>query len=198
MTKNIRLAVLASGRGSHLENVDLACQNQLLPATVKLVVSDKAVSGAMRYAESRGIATAFLDQSLMLSPDAQDQYLADQLKAHAIDWVLCLGYLKRIGPQVVSAFKDKMINVHPSLLPKFGGQGMYGLAVHQAVLDAGETETGATVHFVNEAYDEGAIIAQIRVTIPPKIDSIALAALVLKAEHQLVLNTLSRLFTAHD
>jgi len=198
MTKNIRLAVLASGRGSHLENVDLACQNQLLPATVKLVASDKAVSGAMRYAESRGIATAFLDQSLLLSPDARDQYLADQLKAHAIDWVLCLGYLKRIGPQVVSAFKDKMINVHPSLLPKFGGQGMYGLAVHQAVLDAGETETGATVHFVNEAYDEGAIIAQIRVTIPPKIDSIALAALVLKAEHQLVLNTLSRLFTAHD
>lgn len=198
MTKNLRLAVLASGRGSHLENVDLACQNQSLPATVSLVASDQATSGAMRYAESRGIATVFLDRRTLLSPDASDQYLADQLEAHAIDWVLCLGYLKRIGPQVVSAYKDKMINVHPSLLPKFGGQGMYGLAVHQAVLDAGETETGATVHFVNEAYDEGAIIAQIRVTIPPKIDSRALAALVLKAEHQLVLNTLSRLFTDHD
>jgi phosphoribosylglycinamide formyltransferase-1 len=198
MTKTLRLAVLASGRGSHLENVDLACQNQSLPATVSLVASDQATSGAMRYAESRGIATVFLDRRTLLSPDASDQYLADQLKAHAIDWVLCLGYLKRIGPKVVSAYKDKMINVHPSLLPKFGGQGMYGLAVHQAVLDAGETETGATVHFVNEAYDEGAIIAQIRVTIPPKTDSIALAALVLKAEHQLVLNTLSRLFTDHD
>ncbi len=198
MTKNLRLAVLASGRGSHLENVDLACQNQSLPATVSLVASDQATSGAMQYAESRGIATVFLDRRTLLSPDASDQYLADQLKAHAIDWVLCLGYLKRIGPQVVSAYKDRMINVHPSLLPKFGGQGMYGLAVHQAVLDAGETETGATVHFVNEAYDEGAIIAQIRVTIPPKIDSRALAALVLKAEHQLVLNTLSRLFTDHD
>ncbi len=198
MTKTLRLAVLASGRGSHLENVDLACQNQSLPATVSLVASDQATSGAMRYAESRGIATVFLDRRTLLSPDASDQYLADQLKAHAIDWVLCLGYLKRIGPQVVSAYKDRMINVHPSLLPKFGGRGMYGLAVHQAVLDAGETETGATVHFVNEAYDEGAIIAQIRVTIPPKIDSIALAALVLKAEHQLVLNTLSRLFTDHD
>ncbi|MEK9748336.1 MAG: phosphoribosylglycinamide formyltransferase [Pseudomonadales bacterium] len=198
MTKNLRLAVLASGRGSHLENVDLACQNQSLPATVSLVASDQATSGAMQYAESRGIATVFLDRRTLLSPDASDQYLADQLEAHAIDWVLCLGYLKRIGPQVVSAYKDKMINVHPSLLPKFGGRGMYGLAVHQAVLDAGETETGATVHFVNEAYDEGAIIAQIRVTIPPKIDSRALAALVLKAEHQLVLNTLSRLFTDHD
>ena len=198
MTKNLRLAVLASGRGSHLENVDLACQNQSLPATVSLVASDHATSGAMQYAESRGIATVFLDRRTLLSPDASDQYLADQLEAHAIDWVLCLGYLKRIGPQVVSAYKDKMINVHPSLLPKFGGRGMYGLAVHQAVLDAGETETGATVHFVNEAYDEGAIIAQIRVTIPPKIDSRALAALVLKAEHQLVLNTLSRLFTDHD
>ena len=198
MTKTLRLAVLASGRGSHLENVDLACQNQSLPATESLVASDRANSGAMRYAESRGIATVFLDRRTLLSPDANDQYLADQLKAHAIDWVLCLGYLKRIGPQVVSAYKDRMINVHPSLLPKFGGQGMYGLAVHQAVLDAGETETGATVHFVNEAYDEGAIIAQIRVTIPPKTDSIALAALVLKAEHQLVLNTLSRLFTDHD
>jgi phosphoribosylglycinamide formyltransferase-1 len=198
MTKTLRLAVLASGRGSHLENVDLACQNQSLPATVSLVASDRATSGAMQYAESRGIATVFLDRRTLLSPDANDQYLADQLKAHAIDWVLCLGYLKRIGPQVVSAYKDRMINVHPSLLPKFGGQGMYGLAVHQAVLDAGETETGATVHFVNEAYDEGAIIAQIRVTIPPKTDSIALAALVLKAEHQLVLNTLSRLFTDHD
>jgi phosphoribosylglycinamide formyltransferase-1 len=198
MTKTLRLAVLASGRGSHLENVDLACQNQSLPATVSLVASDRATSGAMRYAESRGIATVFLDRRTLLSPDANDQYLADQLKAHAIDWVLCLGYLKRIGPQVISAYKDRMINVHPSRLPKFGGQGMYGLAVHQAVLDAGETETGATVHFVNEAYDEGAIIAQIRVTIPPKTDSIALAALVLKAEHQLVLNTLSRLFTDHD
>jgi phosphoribosylglycinamide formyltransferase-1 len=190
--------VLASGRGSHLENVDLACQNQSLPATVSLVASDQATSGAMQYAESRGIATVFLDRRTLLSPDASDQYLADQLKAHAIDWVLCLGYLKRIGPQVVSAYKDRMINVHPSLLPKFGGQGMYGLAVHQAVLDAGETETGATVHYVNEAYDEGAIIAQIRVTIPPKTDSIALVALVLKAEHQLVLNTLSRLLTDHD
>lgn len=198
MTKTLRIAVLASGRGSHLENVDLACQNQSLPATVSLVASDQATSGAMQYAESRGIATVFLDRRTLLSPDASDQYLADQLEAHAIDWVLCLGYLKRIGPQVVSAYKDKMINVHPSLLPKFGGRGMYGLAVHQAVLDAGETETGATVHFVNEAYDEGAIIAQIRVTIPPKIDSRALAALVLKAEHQLVLNTLSRLFTDHD
>ena len=198
MTKTLRLAVLASGRGSHLENVDLACQNQSLPAIVSLVASDQATCGAMRYAESRGIATVFLNRRTLLSPDASDQYLADQLEAHAIDWVLCLGYLKRIGPQVVSAYKDKMINVHPSLLPKFGGQGMYGLAVHQAVLDAGETETGATVHFVNEAYDEGAIIAQIRVTIPPKIDSRALAALVLKAEHQLVLNTLSRLFTDHD
>ena len=198
MTKTLRIAVLASGRGSHLENVDLACQNQSLPATVSLVASDQATSGAMQYAESRGIATVFLDRRTLLSPDANDQYLADQLEAHAIDWVLCLGYLKRIGPQVVSAYKDKMINVHPSLLPKFGGRGMYGLAVHQAVLDAGETETGATVHFVNEAYDEGAIIAQIRVTIPPKIDSRALAALVLKAEHQLVLNTLSRLFTDHD
>ena len=80
MTKTLRLAVLASGRGSHLENVDLACQNQSLPATVSLVASDRATSGAMRYAESRGIATVFLDRRTLLSPDADDQYLADQLK----------------------------------------------------------------------------------------------------------------------
>jgi len=111
---------------------------------------------------------------------------------------LCLGYLKKVGTKIVEQYAGKMINIHPSLLPKFGGRGMYGLNVHRAVIDAGESVSGATVHYVNEAYDEGATIAQAEVDVPSGATPADLAALVLKAEHALLITTLKRLLDHHD
>jgi phosphoribosylglycinamide formyltransferase-1 len=112
--------------------------------------------------------------------------------------VITAGFLKKIGPETLSTFENHILNIHPSLLPAYGGQGMYGLNVHRAVLDAGETQTGATVHWVNAHYDEGAIVAQVSLPIPDHITTPeALAGALLPHEHQLLINVLKNIASDH-
>ena len=193
-----KLAVFASGRGSHLTNLFRAISQGDIDAEISLVVSDVEGSGAAQFAEAKGIPLLLVSVDHASSAIARNQRILEALTFHAIDWVLCLGYLKKVGANVVEQYAGKMINIHPSLLPKFGGQGMYGMNVHQAVIDAGESVSGATVHYVNEAYDEGAIIAQAEVDVPSGATPEDLAALVLKAEHALLITTLKRLIDHHD
>ena len=193
-----KLAVLASGRGSHLTNLFQAIERGNILADIGLVVSDVEDSGAAQFAEAREIPLLLVGAKHASGAGARNQRILEALTFHAIDWVLCLGYLKKVGASVVEQYAGKMINIHPSLLPKFGGQGMYGMNVHQAVIDAGESVSGATVHYVNEAYDEGAIIAQATVDVPSGATPEDLAALVLKAEHALLITTLKRLIDHHD
>jgi phosphoribosylglycinamide formyltransferase-1 len=110
-----------------------------------------------------------------------------------IDLIALAGYLRLIPPAVIKRYPQRIVNIHPALLPDFGGRGMYGLNVHKAVLAAGETESGATVHFVDEHYDEGDIIAQARVPVLPNDTPETLAARVLTVEHELLPNALERL-----
>ncbi len=193
-----KLAVLASGRGSHLTNLFQAIERGHILADIGLVVSDVEDSGAAQFAEAREIPLLLVGAKHASGAGARNQRILEALTFHAIDWVLCLGYLKKVGANIVEQYAGKMINMHPSLLPKFGGQGMYGMNVHQAVIDAGESVSGATVHYVNEAYDEGAIIAQATVDVPSGATPEDLAALVLKAEHALLITTLKRLIDHHD
>ena len=193
-----KLAVFASGRGSHLTNLFRSILQGDIDAEISLVVTDVEGSGAAQFAAAKGIPLLLVSAEHASSAIARNQRILEALKLNAIDWVLCLGYLKKVGTKIVEQYAGKMINIHPSLLPKFGGRGMYGLNVHQAVIDAGESASGATVHYVNEAYDEGAIIAQAEVDVPSGATPADLAALVLKAEHALLITTLKRLLDHHD
>ena len=193
-----RLAVLASGRGTHLRNLHNACQQGTLGAEICLLVSNNKNSGAWQYATSEDLPLWLYNTRADGPGGANDQALKECLIEHRIDWVITAGYFKKIGPNTLAAFPNKIINIHPSLLPKYGGAGMYGQHVHQAVLAANETQSGATVHYVTTHYDEGAIIAQNHVTIAQGMTPDSLAEAILRVEHPLLVQALQGLLTHHD
>ena len=146
-----------------------------------LVASNRPEAGALARAERAGAATALLHSPH--APDGRD--LADVLREHGVDLIALAGYMRHVAPEVTREYAGRMVNVHPALLPDFGGPGMYGARVHRAVLQAGATQSGPTVHFVDEVYDHGAVIAQWPVPVLPNDDEQLLAARVLRAEHLL-------------
>ena len=178
----LAIAVCVSGRGSNLAALldRLDALGDAAPAAVRLVLSNRADAGALDLARARGVATAVL-----ADPADAEAWLAP-LRAHGIGLVVLAGFLKLVPPAVVAAYRDRMLNIHPALLPAFGGPGMYGLRVHRAVLEAGVRESGATVHLVSEEYDRGEILGQARVPVEPGDTPEALAARVLAVEHRLL------------
>ncbi len=175
-----RLAVLASGSGSNLQAIhdDLVARGAGATSELAIVISDRRAAGALDRARNWGV------QALHLPKDRDAELLAI-LEAEAITHIALAGYLRLIPLDVVRRFHGRMLNVHPALLPAFGGPGMYGARVHAAVLAAGARVSGPTVHFVSEHYDEGAIIAQWPVPVRQADSVDALAARVLAAEHRL-------------
>ena len=176
-----RLAVLASGGGSNLQAIldYLDWLGSAAPADVVLVASSRAGAGALDRARARGIPA-----QLIVSPDDGAALLA-LLDRHTVSLIALAGYLRLIPPAVTSRWRGAILNIHPALLPRFGGAGMYGQAVHRAVIAAGDHESGATVHFVNDHYDDGAAIARARVPVTPGESAAQLASRVLAAEHAL-------------
>jgi formyltetrahydrofolate-dependent phosphoribosylglycinamide formyltransferase len=185
----LRTAVLASGGGSNLQAIFdyLDGLGDARAAQVVLVASDRAGAGALTRARTRGI------ESAVIAAPADGAAMEALLAAHAIDLVVLAGYLKFIPREVTQRWRGRIINIHPALLPKFGGAGMYGRRVHEAVIAAHETESGATVHHVNDEYDRGGIIAQERVRVEQGDTPDTLAARVLAAEHRLYPRTLQQL-----
>ncbi len=175
----MRVAVAASGRGSNLEAL-LRVLEADAPARVVLVLSNRSDAGALSSARALGVATEVLDD-----PSSADEWL-ERLTRHRVDLLVLAGYLKLVPPGVVSRYRDRIVNVHPALLPAFGGPGMYGRRVHEAVLASGARESGATVHLVDEVYDRGAVLAQGRVPVLPGDTPETLAARVLAVEHRLL------------
>lgn len=129
-----------------------------------VVICNNSRSGVLDFASAKGISSVIINAARFEDVDAA---LLACLHEHRADLVLLVGYMKKLGPKVLAAYQGRIINVHPALLPNYGGQGMYGLAPHQAVVAAGEKESGATAHLVTENYDEGPILAQIRVALAP-------------------------------
>ena len=174
-----RLAVLASGRGSNLQAIidhfDNLARERI--ARVVLVASNRPDSPALIRA-----ATASIDIA-PFSADDDGSELLNLLREFRIDLVVLAGYLKRIPPKVIREYAGRIMNIHPALLPAFGGEGMYGARVHEAVIASGAEETGVTVHLVDDDYDRGPIIAQWRVRVDKSDTADTLAARVLNVEH---------------
>lgn len=180
---SIRLAVLASGRGSNLQAILDAISAGTLAAEVVGVFSDKPDAVALqRVPEPLRWAQR---PKQFASRDAFDHALADAISTTSPDWIICAGYMRILSAAFVQRFRGKILNIHPSLLPKHKG-----LHTHQRVLDAGETEHGASVHFVNAELDGGAVIAQSQVAVFPDDDAERLATRVLHTEHPLFLHVL--------
>ncbi len=191
----MRIAGFASGGGSNLQAILDAVDVGTLAAEVGLVVSDRPGAGALDRAERAGIPTAVLHPRDFADEDAFGAALLEAMAERGVDFVALAGYLKRIPAAVVRAFPGRILNVHPSLLPAFGGPGFYGRRVHEAALAHGVKWSGATVHLVDEDYDTGPIVLQEPVRVHPGDTPDALAARVLEAEHRLYPEAL-RLFAA--
>ena len=186
----MRIGVLVSGRGSNLE--------ALLEAglEVVLVVANRPGARALRIADDHGVRALVLARTAFPDVDARDAAIGQALEAAKVELVVLAGYDQLLRPGYFAAYRGRTINVHPSLLPRHGGVGMMGLAVHRSVLAAGDEETGATIHEVTTALDAGPILAQTQVPVIPGDDADALAARVLEAEHRLLVATVRQLGSA--
>jgi len=189
----VKLGFLASHRGSDVQAVLEACASGRLAAMPRLVISNNADAEVLERARRHGVATAHLSGATHPDPARLDGALLDALVGHDVELIVLAGYLKKLGPQTLRHFEGRVLNIHPALLPKFGGRGMYGLRVHEAVLAAGERETGVTIHVVDDEYDHGRIVAQCRVPVMADDTPESLAARVLEREHVFLVDTLARI-----
>lgn len=162
-----QLVVCASGEGTNFEAIVKASREGKLEADVSGLIVNRAGVGAEERASKLGIPCQVLNPKNFAARSEWDSAMAGQLKKWRADYVILAGFLALIGPQVLSAFTHRVVNSHPALLPKFGGAGMYGDFVHQAVVRAGEKETGITIHLIDEVYDRGRILAQAKVPVNP-------------------------------
>ncbi|MDB4285908.1 phosphoribosylglycinamide formyltransferase [bacterium] len=173
-----RIAIFASGGGSNAEAIARHFEASTT-AMVALILTNNPQAGAIEKAERRSISVEVLSRPQYDS----GKYLAALLEKYAIDFVALAGYLKKIPDSLTRKFDRRMVNIHPALLPAYGGKGMYGINVHRAVKAAGDTQSGPTIHFVNEVYDKGEILLQARISIDPVWQPEDIAREVLKLEH---------------
>ena len=188
-----RVAVFVSGRGSDLQALIDASKDGRLEARIVLVVSGSPDAyGFIRAAANRINTFVFVRKSYPSLEEA-DRVLLNKLKEHHIGYVAMAGYLKMMPAAILRAYPQRVVNIHPALLPAYGGQGMYGQRVHEAVLAHGEKESGVTVHLADEVYDHGKILEQVRVPVLPDDTPDTLAARVLDEEHKLYPIALNKL-----
>jgi phosphoribosylglycinamide formyltransferase-1 len=189
----MNIAFLASYNGSSAQAITDACLEKELTAVPALLISNNAKANALEWAGNKGIRATCLNSTT--HPDSQelDHVIAEKLREYKINLVVCSGYMKLIGEETINAVEGKILNIHPALLPKYGGQGMYGRHVHQAVKDNGDSETGATIHLVNNEYDEGRIIAQKIVPVLDSDDVDTIENNVKKCEPEFYIETIKRI-----
>ncbi|MDD2764072.1 MAG: phosphoribosylglycinamide formyltransferase [Opitutaceae bacterium] len=190
----MNIAFLASHGGSNMQAVIDACKAGRLDARPVVVICNNAGAPALDRAARAGIPGYHLCVGRRCPDEAAlDREILATLRRHAADLIVLAGYMKKIGPTVLAAYRGRIVNIHPALLPRFGGRGMYGRHVHAAVLAAGERETGVTVHLIDENYDTGPILAQVTVPVRPDDTVDSLAARVLEREHVILSETLQRI-----
>ena len=189
----MNIAFLASYNGSSAHAITEACLEGDIIAAPSLLITNNPDANALEWSENWGLKTSVLNSTTHPDPADLDEAIARKLQDCKITLVVLSGYMKLIGPRTMNAVDGRIINIHPALLPKYGGQGMYGRHVHQAVKDSGDTETGATIHQVNEAYDEGKILAQKTIAIDPSDTVDTIEEKVKSLEPQFYIDTIRKI-----
>lgn len=181
----LKLAVFASGRGSNFKAILEAVHRDALQLDVVLCLSDREDAGALEYAVQHGVPSRVIQpKSFASEPDCANAMLR-ALEEHEVNFIALAGYMRKIAPAVTAAYNNRIVNIHPALLPAFGGKGMYGRRVHEAVIEYGVHWTGATVHLVDDQYDNGPIVLQEPVPVLAGDNPDDVAARVLEVEHRL-------------
>lgn len=172
------IAIFASGTGTNARKIIHYFSRTESPVNVKLIVSNKEDSGVIDFAKTNNISFQIVNDKSLNSSD-----FINYLKEIDIEWIVLAGFLRKIPSEFIANYKDRIINLHPSLLPKYGGKGMYGKNVHKAVIENKETESGITIHLVNEEFDKGKIIFQTSCEVLESDDTDTLAKRIQKLEH---------------
>ncbi len=188
MTSRLKLAFLASRNGSAFRAAVEAVEARRLAADIVLLVSNSARAPALDFARARGIPHQVIPTAA--DPDAADRELAEALAASGAHWVVLSGYLRRIGPAVLARFPNRILNIHPGPLPAFGGEGMYGRRVHEAVIAAGAPQSEVTIHLVDGEYDHGRVLGRWPVPVEPGDTPEALEQRVTALEPEVMTRTL--------
>jgi phosphoribosylglycinamide formyltransferase 1 len=170
-----------------------ACETGRLNATPALTIVSTPKALALLKAQEHNIPAFVIDKTAYNSEQEKNLVILELLKKFNVDIVLLVGYLSKIGPGILSEYSGRILNIHPSLLPRHGGKGMYGLHVHRAVINAKEKETGATIHLIEEEYDQGRILCQKKIDVLPSDTPESLAEKVLEIEHEILIATLQQI-----
>jgi phosphoribosylglycinamide formyltransferase 1 len=189
-SSSLNLCVLASGRGTNLKSIIKSQKSKKISSKVALVVSNNSESGALELARKYKIPAYHLSERQFNSKRAFDAAFIKLLNRYNIDLIILAGYMKLLSPTIVRRFRNRILNIHPALLPLFGGPGMYGMKVHQAVLDSGCKVSGASVHIVDEIYDHGPIVNQMTVKLSDNETAETLRRKIQKIEHKLYPETI--------
>lgn len=189
----MRIAVFASGEGTTLDAILAAIRSGSLAARVVLVVVNNVGCGALRLARAEEVPTAYLSRTTHPEPADLDHAIRSALDAAKVDVIVLAGYMRKIGPETLQHYAGRIINTHPSLLPRHGGQGMYGRRVHEAVLSSGDALSGASVHLVDDEYDTGGVVAQATVPVIANETVESLEAKVREREKSLLCEVLQRI-----
>jgi len=183
--KTKKIAIFASGSGSNFKSIHRHVQSGEIPARIILAVSNNPDSGAIEYAKGNNISTLIINEICYPNSIVREKLLILSLKENDVDLICLAGYMKLLPKSIIDQYQKSILNIHPALLPQFGGKGFYGIKVHEAVIASGATKSGVTVHFVDEKYDNGEIIAQEKVEVRINDTPETLAERVLKVEHKL-------------
>lgn len=189
----MRLGVLASHSGTNLQAIMDACNEGSLKADVAVVISNNSNSTAIQRARGDNLPAIHISGGTHPQSGQEDEAMRDTLRSHNVDLVVLAGYMKLLGPTTLATYRSRVLNSHPALLPQFGGRGMYGTRVHEAVVKSGETVTGVTIHLVDDVYDHGAAVAQCTVPVHASDTVEQLEERVKKRERQFWIEVLQKI-----
>jgi phosphoribosylglycinamide formyltransferase-1 len=189
----LKLGILASHGGSNAQAImENACSGEL-NAEVAVVISNNATAQVLERARKAGVPVEVVNAARYPGAGNEDRAVLSTLRRHGVELVVLAGYMKKLGPATLEAYRNRIVNIHPALLPRHGGQGKYGIHVHESVIAEGDTETGVTVHLVDEQYDHGRILGQIKLPVMPNDTPETLQQRVLEIEHRFYSEVIDRI-----
>ena len=191
----MKIAVFASGEGTDMQAIIDGCKKGMIDGEVCVIISNNEGTNALNRAKKEGIPNYYLNVKNFYNEEEFIAKLLEILKKYKTDIIFLAGYLKKMPDKIIEEYEDRIYNIHPALLPKFGGKGMFGINVHKAVLEAKEKETGVTIHKVSSDYDKGEIIEQTKVPVYEDDTPGVLARRVLEKEHEFIVEVLSKIVT---